>query len=169
MFLPVRAQAEAATPGAVTRVVAIPVGAVFREAGARRAAAVLPGAGDDHFERRPRTHHEGHSVGRSEDLRRDRLRARARILACNGFSGICRGGGGARDALVAGGFHRHASPANPVRAGHPICRSPDDTLCPGRAGRACAAQGAARHRLPGSRWSSSSTAASREMSIAAGS
>jgi putative membrane protein len=27
----------------------------------------------------------GHSVGRREDLRRDRLRARARILACNGF------------------------------------------------------------------------------------
>ena len=119
---------------AVTLAAAIPAGAVFREAGVRQAAAALPGAGDDDFKRRPRTHHEGHSVGRREDLRRDRLRACAGILACNGFSDICRSGRCACDALAARGLHRNACPANPVRAGRRICRSSVGALYPGRAG-----------------------------------
>src|SRR5262244_2850686 len=121
MFWPVRApRADAATPAAVTRVAAIPAAAVFREAVAHRAAVVLPGAGDDHFEPRPRTHHTSHPVGRREDLRRDCLRPRANILACDGLSGIYCGDNRTCDALAARGFHHIPGPANPVRTGHPV-------------------------------------------------
>src|SRR6476661_2400836 len=77
------------------------------------------------------------------------------VLASSGSSrggysgGSYSGGGGcARDALAAGDLHLYASPPNPVRASHHICRSSDDTLHSCCADCTGAAQSEARDCLP---------------------
>ena len=61
------------------------VAAVFQEEGDRRVAAGLRGAGDEHFERRSRTHSKRHPFCRGKDLWPNRLRAGTSILHTTGL------------------------------------------------------------------------------------
>ena len=108
----------------------------FREVGARRAAAVLRGVGDEHFEIRSRADRKCHSFCRGKDLRRNRLRAHADIRACHSVAGVYRGGSRACDALVADGLHRDYGSTNFIAAGYRFFGPISISLfaaCPGRA------------------------------------
>ena len=114
-------------------VAALRVEAAFRAAGGLRAAAGLRGAGDEHFERRPRANCERHSFCRGKDVGPNRLRAGADILPHHGIARLYRRCRRTRNALVADDLHGDDSSPDSVAAGRRIFSAFDAFLPTARA------------------------------------
>src|SRR5262249_19974615 len=122
--------------------------AAFLGVAGRRAAVARPGAGNEHFGRRPGPKHERHPRRLCEDLRRNRVRTGADVISCHGALDFHRGGRRACVTLVAHGIYRDDSPPNPIAASDRLSGALAVTLPAARQSHAYAASGASRYRLP---------------------